>query len=852
MLKVGIRGLLGHKLRTALTALAVVLGVAFVAGTFVFTDTINESFKDLFERASQGVDVDVQPRNALGTNPDEQTLELSLPASTVEKVENTPGVAEAAGLVSSEIAMYGPDRKRIGTGGAPTFLNGTAPDRFDSLDYKEGRKPRTPDEVVIDKGSAERAKLGIGDSVTLAARAPAKSYKIVGIVTLGDVSNLGGAGFVVVQTPEAQRIAGLGTGYSEVVAAADGGVSPAQLKTRIAGALGRDVKVQTGEEQAKQQAKDIGEALGFIKIALLVFAGVALLVGGFLIFNTFAVTVAQRSREFALLRTLGASRRQVLNAVLAETALLGFVASVIGVAAGLLLAPALRALMASAGIDLPNTGTVVAPRTVIAGLIVGMVATMLSGLVPARRATRVDPVEAMRESATPGVGRIRRRRLVVAVLLAGLGVALLVAGLLGATGSASSDASLMGLGAVLIIFGIALFAPVLVRPLARAIGAPLRNGVPGRLARENAMRQPQRTAITASALMIGLALVVFVTIFAAGLRGSVDKVVDDQVRAALVITNDNGFGAIPAGISQRVGSVPGIEASSPLLFASGRVKGDADTTPATGLDPGTFTKTLALKWDQGSDAVIDRMTSDQAVVEEGFASERKLKPGSTFTVTTATGHKVTYTVAGTFDNKIGLTGDLLVTAGSMRRDWGVRDDAFVLAAGAPGADPAQLSRAVKSALRGFPIAKPMTREEFKDEQAKQVNLLLALVYGLLSLSVIVALLGIVNTLALAVFERTRELGMLRAVGMSRWQVRRMIGAESVITALIGAVLGLALGAALAILISRPLADEGFTLTFPVFTLIVLTILAAIAGIVAAIPPARRAARVDVLRAVTTE
>jgi putative ABC transport system permease protein len=856
MLRVALRGLFARKMRTVLTTLAVVIGVAFVAGTFVFTDTINASFKDLFQRASKGVDVSVTRKSAVGTTDNGGDAGTTMPAALLARVKATDGVAAAVGRTDGIVTVFGPNGKKLSSRTAPTFSNTAVPGRFDSLDYKQGGSPHAAGEVTIDKGTADKHHLKLGDTIRIAGRATARPYKIVGIATLGNVSNLGGAGFVVLTPPEAQRVNGLVGQYTEIDAAAASGTSPQQLKARIRTALAGQarLKIQTGQEAADQQAKDIGKQLGFLTVALLVFAGVAVLVGGFLIFNTFSVTVAQRSREFALLRTLGASRRQLLRSVLAESLAIGLAASALGVLVGLALAPALRAMLAAFGIDLPNTGTVVEPRTVIAGFAVGTIATVVSGFVPARRATRIEPVEAMREAVTPGVGKLRKRRFVAAGVLGIGGLGILVLALFGSPGSAGTTASIMGLGAVGIMFAIALLAPVLVRPLARGIGGPLQRiqGMPGRLARENAERQPQRTAVTASALMVGLALVVFVTIFAAGLKASVTKVVDDQVHAAVVVENSNGFGPLPTGVERSLSSVQGIEAVSPLVFADAKVKGASGTLTATGVRPSTITRNLSLKWKQGSDARLRALTDGEAVLDKGWASSHHKGVGSTLLVTTPTGKRLSYRVVATFDNKLGLTGDLIVTAASVHRDWGVQDDAAILAAGRPGTDPSALVRSAKTALAGFPVAKPETVAQFKDEQAKQVNSLLGLVYALLSLSVIVALLGIVNTLALSVFERTRELGMLRAVGMSRRQVRRMIRGESVITALIGAVLGLVLGGLLAALVSRPLASQGFVLSIPVGTLVGLAILAAIAGVLAAIPPGRRAARVDVLRAVTTE
>ena len=510
--------------------------------------------------------------------------------------------------------------------------------------------------------------------------------------------------------------------------------------------------------------------------------------------------------------------------------------------------------MASFGLELGNTGLVIEPRTIVVGLVVGLVATVVSGLVPARRATRVEPVEAMRESDTPGVGKVRRRRVIAAIAVEVLGLGVLAYGLFGDPGSANATASLLGLGAVLMIFGFAMLAPVLVRPLSNVIGRPLERlqGLTGRLARENATRQPQRTAITASALMIGLALVVFVAIFAAGLRATIDRGIDEQVRAAGIVTHEDGFSPLPAGVSDRLAEVEGVTAVSNIRFQPGKLAGVGGNTSVNGIDPATAGDVITLDWEEGSDALLRNLGDDEVLIGADFASDNAFAVGDTLRFTTPRGNTVRYRVAGTFDAGVGLVGNVVVSNRSLERSWEAKDIAFAMVAAAPGTDQGALERRESAALREFPTAKPMTIAQFKDEQNAQVDQLVGLIYALLSLSVIVALLGIVNTLALSVHERTRELGMLRAVGMSRRQVRRMVRAEAVITAAIGALLGVVLGIAFAAIVSRPLEAEGFAFEIPVATLVLVTVLAAIAGVLAAIPPARRASRVNVLRAVTTE
>jgi putative ABC transport system permease protein len=851
VLKIALKGLLARKLRTALTGFAVVIGVAFVAGTFVFTDTIDASFKDLFERASKGTDVSVQSQLVVE---EDFATPPPMDASTLERVQSVDGVEEAAGFVSGDVSLLDRDGEPIVSGGPPTLLLTTGPERFDPLEYTEGGPPDTADEVVIDKATADEFDWGEGDTVTIAGRQPKKDYAVSGVARLGDSDNLAGSRMALVTLDEAQRVLDMEGELSDISVAAETGTSPEQLKAAVAAELGRGYAVRTGEEQAEKSAQDLSDALGFIRTALLVFAAVAVLVGGFLIFNTFAVTVAQRSREFALMRTLGASRRQILLSVIAESLVIGLLASIVGIAAGLVLAPGLRALMSSFGLDLGTTSSQLQMRTIIIALLVGVIATVVSGFVPARRATRVQPVEAMRDAEPHAHARLPRRRIIVALVVEALGVVMLLYGLLGDPGAASATASVLGFGTLLMIFGLALLAPTLVRPLSSAIGKPLEPilGISGRLGRENATRQPQRTAVTASALMIGVALVVLVTIFAAGLRATIDQGIDEQVKAAGIITHDDGFSPLPAGLSDALEQVDGVSSVSSLRFETGRIVGEEGTTGVTGVDTDTVRDVLTLNWDEGSDEVLSGLGTDGAAISNDFAESKDLGVGDSVRFLTPRGNEVSYEVGGIYDATAGFVGGIVVSNESLETDWQTDDIAFAMVAGEQGADPEAIKRSEERLLTDFPTAKPMTIEDFKEEQNKQVDQLVGLVLALLALSVIVAILGVINTMALSVHERTRELGMLRAVGMSRRQVRRMVRSESVITALIGAVLGTVLGIAFAALLSRPLADEGFVFELPIGTLVGVAILAAIAGVLAAIPPARRAARVDVLRAVTTE
>jgi putative ABC transport system permease protein len=590
-----------------------------------------------------------------------------------------------------------------------------------------------------------------------------------------------------------------------------------------------------------------------------VFAGIAVFVGAFIIFNTFSITVAQRTKEFALLRTMGASRGQVLRSVMLEALIVGLIASILGILLGIVTAQGINALFKTLGADLPQEGLVLKGRTIIVGLLVGTLVTMVASLSPARRATRIPPLAAMREEAAVPPPPTRRRKILSWGLLIIGAIAILFALFGGAP--AEQALSILGLGAIALFISVALLSPRLVPLIAGAVGRPLERfrGVAGRLARENAMRNPSRTAVTAAALMIGLALVTFVSILASGVKASIDDTVQNRMRAELVVLNNDGqFTPISPESANAIRRVPGVEVVSPLKSSQAKIKGAGGKPFGSGIDPRTFDRVWDTDIDKGPANLFSALGPDQMALEKDFADANDLNVGDRVVVTTPIGccgpsGKLTMTVPGIFEDKSGLIGDFMVTGSTIARAFGQRDDDMQFVTVQPGANVGEVQTRVGRLLdQRFPIAEVQNQSEFKDSITGGIDQFLALIYALLSLSVIVSLFGIVNTLVLSIHERTREIGMMRAIGTPRSLVRRIVRYESVITALIGAVLGLTVGFILGVVTTVALKDEGFLLSIPVGSLIVFAVLAVIAGVVAAIPPARRASRLNVLEALAYE
>ncbi|HYZ38667.1 MAG TPA: FtsX-like permease family protein, partial [Pseudonocardiaceae bacterium] len=683
-----------------------------------------------------------------------------------------------------------------------------------------------------------------------------RRFTIVGIVRFGTVSSIGGASLISMDLPAAQRITNKMGKYDEIRVAAASGVTPTDLVGRLWAHIPPDlrsrVKVQTGTQNADAQTSAVGNALGSITNVLLAFGFVAVFVGAFVIFNTFSITVAQRAREFAMLRTIGATRGQVLRSVVLEALLVGAIASVVGLFAGVGIARALNALFVAFGIDLPNAGMIFKPRTAIVALLVGTVVTLAASLMPAVRATRVPPIAALREGVQLPRGRFSRFTPSIAGVLIALGLAALAIGIFASISATNQRLSLIGLGALLLFLGVAMITPQLVGPLAGIIGwAPERlTAITGRLARENAVRNPARTAVTAAALMIGLAVVGFVTVFAAELKKTANDAISREIVGTFAIYS-NGNNLIPAGAAAAVAHLPGVAAVSSLKIDAGHLAGLGDYQ-TNGIQPATFGKLYHFEWKVGSDATAATMGPHSALIDDTMAKNNHLTVGSRIRVTTPAETHDSFVVTGIYKNTQ-LLPNWCIRYDTMRKDWQQPRDFAVLVNAAPGQNIKALKAHIAALLSAqYPTASVHSQQDLKEQNTQNVNKLLALIYVLLAMSVLVSLFGIINTLVLSVYERTREIGMLRAIGTTRTQVRWMIRWESVITAVIGAVTGLVVGIVLSILVTAGLQSQGIEYALPIGQLLLWVVFAMLFGIVAAAWPARRAARLDVLGAIAYE
>ena len=843
MRKVIVSGLLARKLRLALTALAIVVGVMFITGTLILGDTLNRTFNDLIGTAYGHVSFEIRGKavldntSAAAVNGTENRKPV--PESLATEVSRAPGVAYVHGSVQGYAQFLDRSGNAIGGGGSSTLGFSFDPNRqLSPYRLVEGSAPTGADDVVMDKATATKHHFAVGDRVLMNLPNRAQTFTITGIVTYGSDDNLAGVTLAGFDLKTAQRAFNSRGSYDTINVLAAPGSDSVRTALAIAKLLPPGVQIVSGQTVANELSSAVDNALGFISTVLLIFAAIALFVGGFTIFNTFSITVGQRTRELALLRLVGASRRQVFGSVLGEAALTGLAASVIGLGLGALAALGLKALLKAFGIALPSAPLVFEVRTVIVAVAVGVGVTVLSAILPARRAVRIPPVAALVEPSDEGPVSLRGR-VTAGAVFAVAGVAVLAAGV------AKPAVILVGIGAVAVFIAAGMLVPVLARPLSGALGRPLSSvfGVPGKLGRQNSMRSPRRTAQTAAALMIGLALVSAIAVLGASLSTSAKNSVDSAISGDYLVSGSGGFSksVVPA-----VSRLSGVATATTIYQGQFEFRGALSTLVAA--SPAHLDRTVTLHVTAGSGAPA--MAAGRLLVDTTTATDDDLRVGSAVAVKFAQTGATTMRIGGVYKPNP-LVGSFVVGDGFFLSHFNDPLPIGVLLAAAPGAG--DLGPALNRALLPYANVSYKTRAQFEKSQQDKINQELGLVYVLLALAVIVALIGIVNTLMLSVFERTREIGLLRAVGMKRRQVRSMIRSEAVIIALFGAVIGIVIGTGLGIALASSLRRSGVTtIAIPIPSLIGFVILSGVLGLAAASWPARHAANLDVLAAIATE
>jgi putative ABC transport system permease protein len=853
MLKVIMHELLARKFRLVATALAVTLGVAFMAGTLVLTDTFGKTFDDLSAGVYKGTDAVVRATAVFNgpqfTGEQRPFVNASL-ASTLGQV---PGVAATEGSVFGYTRLIGKNGKALGNpaNGAPTLGgNWNQVAALNPWHLVAGQAPRAAGQVVIDKKSATDGHLRVGDFTTVLVKGPPQRVQVVGIIGFGTADSPGGASVVLFTTPVAQQLVSAPGKYTSVLFVAKPGVSQQQLVSNLRSNLPHGLEAITGAALIKESQDQFAKVLAFFNTFLLIFAVVALLVGAFMIFNTFSITVAQRTRENGLMRALGASKRQVLGAVLLEAVVIGIIASAIGLAAGVAVAIGLKAMLSALGMaSLPTGGIVFTARTAVIAGLAGLAVTMVAAASPARKAAKVPPVAAMQDVAVGSTGYGSKERVMVGSAILVLGVAALFTGLFT---NVASRVLVVGVGALLVFFGVSVLGRTVSLPLSRAVGAPLPRlrGVTGKLARQNAMRNPKRTAASASALMIGVGLVGFITILASSSTASVNSAIDRSFAGDIVIDSGGGLmGGVDPALAGQLGKLSQVQAATGVAIGLAEVNGKVEQLSA--VDPGAASQIFNVSPVQGSVAGLGR--SGIAVYKDVAAADQ-LKLGSTIPVLFKDTGPQKLTVALIYGEATGApTPRYFMGNQAFNANFPVRYDSRVFVKKAPGVSTAAALAAVRAVAAKYSGTTVMDQAAFKADQAKPIQQMLTLVYALLALAIVIALLGIGNTLALSIFERTRELGVMRAVGMTRHQLRAMIRWESVIIALQGTILGLLIGVFFGWALVLAMRNQGITeFSVPLLTLLVVVVLAALAGAAAAIWPSRRAAKLNILRAIVTE
>jgi putative ABC transport system permease protein len=847
MFALTVKSIQANKTRFILTSLAVLLGVSFMAGTFVLTDTIKKSYDQISASVYHSTDAVVRSaqvvNNSGGQGPKTRG---TISASTLTTVRAVKGVQAAEPQQLGSAVVVGRNGNLLyanSNSSLPLALGWQDTPALNPMRLVSGHGPRAPDEIVIDRASAKKGHFGVGDTVHVVSPAGSQQYRIAGVATYGGADNAAGAQVVAFTQQTASRVIGTPGRYSAIEVVAAPGYSQQQVAANIRAALHQPgTEVITGAQAAAEARRDTGASLRFVNVFLLTFAIVALVVGSFVIYNTFTITVAQRTKETALLRAIGAKRRQVMRSIRLEALLTGIFASTGGVILGVGLAQGLRFVLSASGMKLASGSSVIEPRTVVVSMLTGIAVTVAAAWLPARRAAKVAPIEALRDAALDTSAHSKRRVL--------FGVATgVVGGVLIAQGLSGAGVKAVGLGALAVFIGVAMLGPTISRRFSRIVGWPLPRlrGVSGTLARENAMRNPRRTAATSSALMIGVALVAFITVFAASAKSSVATSVDTAIKSDWIVTTQFGMGGLSPSVAQRIDALPETGTVTTLRYVDAKV--DNATTQASAIDPATVERTLRLDVRTGS---IGALGSHDVAVRAQVAKKKNLHLGDTVTMFFPETGDQPFRVVATYGAQQPL-GDYAISLKAFDANVATRIDSDILVSGAPGVSQQQARQAIQHVLQDYPTAKLMTKSEFKGSIANQIDRILNLIYVLLAMALVIALFGIANTLALSVFERTREVGLLRAVGMSRSQVRSTVRWESVLIAMLGTALGTTIGLGFAWTLVHAMKNQDLNrFAVPVHQLGLIVLAAAVAAVVAAALPARRAARLDVLKAISNE
>ena len=850
MLRTSFKTMLAHRRRLASTAVAVILGVALIAGTLVLNDTISRTFGGLYTTVYQGTNAVVRAKAAFTGTQGSGAQRPPVDAGLVASLRTVPGVAADEGVIWGYARLVGKNGQALGkaANGPPTLgRNWSQVAALNPFHLVAGHAPQAAGQVVIDAKSARDGHLAVGDTTTVLANGPPQRVQVAGIASFAGADSPGGASVVLFTTPVAQRLLAAPGKFGTIAFAARPGVSQAQLARNLQAVLPAGLEAVTGQQAASEDRSDIVNSLGQLTTLLLVFAITALLVGAFMIFNTFSITVAQRTRENGLLRALGATRRQVLSSVLAEAVTVGLLASAVGLGVGVAVAAGLKALLAALSIDIPAGGIVLAARTVLIALLVGTGVTVAAALSPARKAGKVPPIAAMQDAVATSTGYGSRQRVFVGAGVLVLGAAALFTGLLA---HPSSPVLFAGAGAVLVFFAVAILGRTVALPISRVLGAPLPRlrGVAGTIARQNAMRNPKRTAAAASALMICVGMVTFINIFASSTKAAANTVYSQSFTGDFIINSGTaGFGGVDPALARRVSQLPQVALASGARVGMAKIEGGVQQVMA--YDPKTAFGILDVQPLQGNQNDLGR---DAIAVYKTVATDHHLKIGDHI--------PVLFADTGTRSMRVALiygsdepAGNYLLGISAYQANFTSQYDQLVYVKKAPGVSTAAALAAVKTVTRDYPGTTVQNQAQYLAQLTQPINQILNLIDVLLLLTVIIALLGIGNTLALSIYERIREIGLFRAVGMTRSQLRSVIRLESVVIALQGTVLGLLIGLLFGWAIVHALNIFGTgVVSIPYRTLAIVVILAAIGGVLASISPARRAAKLNILRAIVTE